>query len=798
MKIEQQLESNLKCFHCSIDIKSKPIINVIKNENKIFCCLGCSVACELLHSDNDNKDEKLEQLVKEKSTKKHSKHTDLIINNTKSFAIKGITCVSCSPIVEKIINIQDGVEEAKVNIISERVRISYDDRYFNLDKVSKELKKFGYTLVQKRKDEDSEYLSENYLLRLGLTWFLSMNIMALSFGVYYGQLDNNKDIHTWIIYIELFLSTLIIFGLGYPFLKSAYLKLLKLEFSMETLVSFGSLTAYFYSVWTMLQGNTDVYYDTASMIVSFVLLGKFLENSSKSKASQAVKKLLKLGAKNATIINNNKEEIIEIDKLKIGDKVVVKAGEKIPADGVIIEGESLIDESMLTGESIPVEKKENSNVYAATINQEGRFIFKASGVGDDTALAKIVELIEKSQEEKTETQKLADKLSAWFIPIVFLLALVTFFTWYLLGYPMNTVLLNTTAVLVIACPCALGLATPMTTFVAIDKSASLGMIIKNPSHIEALNKIDTIVIDKTGTLTYGKMSVKKVEVKSTDIDELKLLELVGSLENYSEHVIAKSIVNHVKNLGIELKEVKDFKLSKGLGVEGTIDNLEVKIGSFNYFDENLKSLLNEEIILENNGKTLTKIFVAINNKIAGFIELEDQIKPKAKEVIEKLKERNIEVIMLTGDNKNSASNVAKETGITSFYANQLPKDKIDFITKIQNEGKKVMMIGDGINDAPSLVKSDIGLAISNATDISTEASDIAMITSDLDVLIKLFNIGSESAKTLKMNLFWAFSYNFIGIPLAMTGLLKPILAAALMAISSLLIVSNSLRLRSKI
>lgn len=795
MKMQQQLESKLKCFHCSLEIKDKPIINVIKNEQQKFCCLGCSVACELLSYEDENKDEKLEKLVKEKINKEINKHNDLEVSDTKSFAIKGMTCVSCSPIIEKIINIQDGVKEAKVNVVSERIRISYDNRYFDINKASEELKKFGYTLVQKRKDEDSEYLSENYLLRLGLTWFLSMNIMAFSFGVYYGQLENYTNILWWVIYIELFLSTLIIFGLGYPFLKSAYLKLLKFEFSMETLVSFGSLTAYFYSVWTMLKGNTDVYYDTASMIVSFVLLGKFLENSSKSRASQAVKKLLKLGAKNATILKNNIEEIIEIDKLQIDDLVVVKAGEKIPADGIIIEGETSIDESMLTGESIPIDKKENSNVFAATINQEGRFVFKATGVGDDTALAKIVELIEKSQEEKTETQKLADKLSAWFIPIVFILAFVTFFIWYLAGVPINTVILNTTAVLVIACPCALGLATPMTTFVAIDKSASLGMIIKNPSHIEALNKINTIVIDKTGTLTYGKMFVKNIQIKSNKYNENSILEFVGSLENYSEHVIAKSIVNHVKNLGIELKEVKNFKLSKGLGVEGIVDNLNIKIGSTKYLNTNFEDSINTKMLQD---KALTNIFVSIENEIVAIIELEDQIKPNVKDTIQKLQERNIEVIMLTGDNNNSAQNVANATGINKFYSNQLPQDKLDFITKLQNEGKKVMMIGDGINDAPSLVKSDIGLAISNATDISTEASDIAMINSDFEVLVKLFNIGKEASKSLKINLFWAFSYNFIGIPLAMAGFLKPIIAAALMAISSLLIVSNSLRLRNKI
>jgi Cu+-exporting ATPase len=788
--------SNLDCFHCSLEIQGKPVKKTFNGTELLFCCLGCSIAYELLNTNAENNEEKLEKLIKANSAiKTKSINQTLALTDTKTYQVKGITCASCTPIIEKIISLQEGVLISKVNPISEKIKISYDNNYFNLPLLEKELKRFGYTLIKKNKEEELEYLSQLYLLRLGMVWFITMNLMALSFAFYYGELEKSKDVLWSIIYIEFILCSITIFVLGFPFLKNAFFKLLKFQFSMETLVSFGTLTAYSYSVYRMLHGNIDVYYDTSSMIIAFVLLGKFLENASKSKASQTIKKLFELQAKTATILENQEEKTISVEELKVEDLVVVKAGEKIPADGIIIEGDSYIDESMLTGESLAVEKKVESKVYSATINQEGRFLFKVTAVGDDTALSKIIELVEQAQEEKTETQKLADRISAWFIPVVLLIALGTGLFWFLSGAALNIVLLNAISVLVVACPCALGLATPMATFVAIDKAAEMGIILKNSSLLEELNTIDTIVFDKTGTLTESKMTVKEIQILDNLVEETTLFELIASIESYAEHTIAKAITNHFKEKNTSFKAVENFKISKGLGVEGTVDNFYIRIGNLSFLEKEseIPALTkNNEVI------NVTTVFISVNNTLVAYIALENKIKEQAKETINKLKAKNFNIFMLTGDNHDSASHVAKELGIANYFYNQLPEAKIKVITELQKEGKKVMMVGDGINDAPALVQADIGLAIANATDISMEASDIAIINRDLDVIPKVFDLGEVTLKYLKINILWAFSYNIIGIPMAMLGLLKPIVAAALMSLSSLFIISNSLRLRRKL
>lgn len=800
------------CYHCNLPINNKPVVNNILGQDRFYCCLGCSIANQLINSTNNDKDLELENLIKDKLINNISDNknniNNLEITDNLTFKIGGITCASCGSIIEKITLLENGIVNCRVNLISEKLKISYDNKHFDLKNLNKNLKRFGYTLIDNKNAENSEYLSENYLIRLGMVWFLSMNIMSLSLGFYYGQLENYPDLITWVIYIESFLATLIIFGLGFPFLKNAFYKGLKGQMSMETLVSFGTLTAYFYSVWAMFNNKTDVYYDTASMIIALVLLGKFLENSSKSKASQTIKKLLGLGVKNATILKDGQEISVEINDVKIDDSVVVKPGEKIPVDGIITDGESFIDESMLTGESIAVSKKINDKVYGATINQDGRFIFKVTETGDNTVLSKIIDLVEKAQNEKTESQKLADKLSSYFIPMVFILSALTALIWYLFGAENNTIILNAVAVLVVACPCALGLATPMATFVALDKAASMGIIFKNAVLIETLEKINTIVFDKTGTLTEGKMSVSKIDLidKDIDIDESKLFQLIYSLENYSEHPIAKSIVkNLVDNLKIKnesyvqnFSNVLNFKNIKGMGVEGIVNESYVVIG-------NERLMLNRNIdisYLSNNIKyknsSSIKILVSVNQKLTAVLYLEDKIKEKTYDSILKLKQKNFDVIMITGDQESTAKDISEKAGIEKYYFNKLPEDKINMIKDFQNQGKSVIMIGDGINDAPALVQADIGLAISNATDISMEASDITLINSDIEIIPKLFELGEASNKTLKMNLLWAFLYNFITIPLAMFGILKPIVAAAAMAISSLIIVNNSLRLRRKI
>ncbi|MFN8672579.1 MAG: cation-translocating P-type ATPase [Candidatus Sericytochromatia bacterium] len=779
------------CFHCNTPIKGNFIEKKFKETDFKFCCLGCSIAYELVNSEEvKDKESFLEDLIKNEIDIKEKKN--LNFDKTDSFYLKGITCTSCSPIIEKVLTLQEGVSEAKVNLVSEKVKISFDSKNFNLNKTKKELKKFGYTLIEKNSLEDIENITDMYLLRLASVWFLSMNIMSFSMGIYYGQLDNYKEVIPAIIYIQAFLCTIVVFVLGYPLIKSAIMKLTQKKLSMETLVVFGTLTSYFYSLYETFYGKFNVYYDTASMIIAFVLLGKFLENSAKNKAGKTIKKLMTLNAKSAKVIENNLEIEKNIDEIKIDDIVIVKAGEKIPLDGIIIEGESHIDESMITGEYKPVSKKVGNRVFSATINQDNYFIFKVTETSENTTLAKIIDLVEKAQNEKTEFEKVADKISAYFIPIVFLLAILTWVLWVFFTQNNSIALMNAIAVLVVACPCALGLAVPMATHTALDKSAEKGIIIKNSNLIEELNKITTIITDKTGTLTEGKMKVVKVEFSNHDYSEDLVLKLIGSIEKYSEHPIAKSIVNYVKEKEINLDNITNFQITKGLGVEGNFKNFHIKIGNKNFIEKDSNNIITTN---DNKNSISTMVFCSINNKLVASLFIEDNIKEKVKETLDNIRAKNLKVIMLTGDNKNSAEYIAKNLGISEFYYEQLPADKLNFISNLQKKGEKILMIGDGINDAPSLVKADIGVSVSNAGDISIEASDITFMKNDFDNLLKIFYISELSLKYLKINIIWAFSYNFVSIPLAMLGFLQPIFAAAFMAISSLLIIRNSLVLK---
>jgi Cu+-exporting ATPase len=791
-----------KCYHCSLPIRIKPVKNTWNNETRYFCCLGCNIASQLINLPALKAENELDKMVRSRLGRERKVPTEQLQENERqNFFIRGVTCASCGPIIEKIINLQEGVVDAKVNLVSERVHLSLDNRFSDLGQIARELKKFGYTLIQKEKQEDSEYLTENYLLRLGMIWFLSMNIMAFSLATYFGQMESFKDVFYWATRIEAFFCTIIIFILGYPLLKSAVQKAANRQLSMESLISLGTLTAYFYSLWALFRGRSDIYFDTASMIIALVLLGKFLENAAKSKASQTIRKLLSLGAKSATVLRNGEEISVKAEEVAIDDTVIVKPGEIIPVDGEITVGKSAVDESMLTGESLPVEKSVGSKVYAATVNQEGRFIFKATGIGENTALARIVELIEKAQAEKTESQKLADKLAAGFIPLVLIIAVITGLIWHWAGAGNNIVLLNAISVLVVACPCALGLATPMATYVCLDKAASLGIILKDAGLIEETSKINAVVIDKTGTLTEGKMSVKEFKIiNPAGLSPDYILKMAGSLEKYSEHPIGKSISKFAGEQNPEFLEVEDFLAVRGMGITGMINGHKVLIGTAKFLEEKgISTISQAEIGPQGSAEKIlfTRVYMAVDNNFTGWFDISDKIKANARETIQQLKERNIEIYMLTGDNYQTAEKVARETGIENFYATQLPADKIAFINKLQDNGKKVMMVGDGINDAPALVRADIGVAIANASDISREAADITLITSDLEALPKLFELSSKALKALKINLLWAFSYNLIAIPLAMGGLLRPVAAAAAMAISSLLIVNNSLRLRRK-
>jgi len=775
------------CFHCSLPLKSKPIKENIQGELQQFCCLGCSIACQLLTYSPEVSENKLDELLgKELKYRKKLPLAESIITDEKNFSIRGVTCASCAPIIEKVLNYQPGVVSARVNLVSERVSITCLPEEFDFAKADKSLQKFGYQMIGDI--SESEYLSENYLLRLGFIWFLSMNIMAFSLAIYFGKLENYPDAIPMVVYTQAVMATIIVFILGFPLLKSGFAKALQGQLSMESLVSFGTLTAYFYSLYSTWNHSLDVYFEIVSMIIALVLLGKFLENSAKSKAAQTIRKLLNLGVKNATLIQDGKEVSISVESVKLGDLILVKPGEKIPVDGIVNEGNSQIDESMLTGESMPVEKNPGDKVFGATVNQDGRLIFTVTEVGKDTVLARIVNLVETAQNEKTDSQKMADRISAIFIPIVILLAILTAVIWYSLGAAPGMILLNSISVLVVACPCALGLATPMATVSALDKAAEMGIIMKHAGLIEDLEKVSLIVWDKTGTLTEGKMQIKDYNFFHPELKKTEIWQLVGSLEAGIEHPISRAIYQHMENQTIKSENLTDFRLFRGQGIRGIVKDKTIIAGTKNFLFAMGATENNTELLETNTEKKgYSRIWIAIDGIVCGWIGLEDQIKAEAPDVLQKLSQR--------GDQEDTAEKIAQELGIKNFRARQLPEDKIRFIQEQQQLGKVVMMVGDGINDAPALVQANIGVAITNASDISREAADITIIQGNLETFWQMFLLGDRAVKVLKTNLWWAFSYNFASIPLAMLGILQPLAAALAMSLSSLLIVNNSLRLR---
>ncbi|GIW23008.1 MAG: copper-translocating P-type ATPase [Candidatus Sericytochromatia bacterium] len=770
-----------KCHHCSLNLPSKPIIK----DNKFFCCNGCYIASKVINSNNNEIDLILENELNKIIKIDKSNINDLKETNVENFTIKGINCSSCVQIIEKVVNKQNGVIYCKVNPISNILKISYDNNYFFIDDLTKKLKKLGYILQKDNSDNKYFELEENYLIKLGLCWFLSMNIMALSFARYFGEIESHVLSTSFMIKMEAILSFVVTFVLGYQLIRNSLFKLKSFSFGMDFLVSFGSVTAYIYSLYSMYIGSENVYFDTSSMIISLVLLGKYLEALAKSKAGISIKRLIDTNDKKILVKKNGQEFYKYIDELQINDEIIVKKGEKFYVDGIIIEGESSVDESMLTGESIPINKKVNDKVFAGTINLENYLIVRVTEIGKETTIFKIINLIEKAYIEKNEFQKIADKVSQYFIPIVILLSLLTYSLWF--NYSTSQAIIYAISVLVVACPCALGLATPMSTFIGLDKLAQKGIILKDSNLFEKLQKIDTIIFDKTGTITKGKLEVKKFINISKKYSDQDIFIFSKSLEILSEHPISKSICNYLSEIKLN-KNVKNFKNFSGLGLYGEIEDKKIYIGSKNFLLEN-----NFKINLEFQ-EALTQVYIFINNDLVGVFLLEDNLKDNAKETIQILSKK-YDIYLLSGDNEYVVKYIANKLDIKKYEYNQLPEDKLRFIEKLKSENRNIIMIGDGINDAPALSKADIGISIINASDISKEVSDISMINSDIDKIPYLLDFSNKVINNLKINLFWAFSYNIVSIPLAMFGLLKPIFAALSMTISSLLIVNNSLRLK---
>ena len=741
--------------------------------------------------------------------------------NQVTIPIGGMTCAACSQRVEKAIDKLEGVTKVSVNLATEKATVEYNSSIIRLSAIKQSIEKAGYQALELDKNTvDEDKLRKEKEIKTLWTKFIVASVFGLPL-LYFAMVPmvswwpfpipkalNPMVYPLRFALLQISLVTPIIIA-GYKFYTIGFKALLQRSPNMDSLVAIGTSAAILYSIFNTFQiinGNfgavEGLYYETAGVIIALILLGKSLEAVSKGKTSEAIKKLMGLTPKTAIVIENNQEQEVPIDEVEIGNVILVKPGEKIPVDGIVLEGTTSIDEAMLTGESMPVDKKAGDKVFAASINKNGMIKFQATKVGSDTALAQIIKLVEDAQGSKAPIAQMADIVSGYFVPIVCSLALLAFLAWLIAGEPLAFAVTIFISVLVIACPCALGLATPTAIMVGTGKGAENGILIKGGEALETTHKINTIVFDKTGTITEGKPEVTDI-VPVEGVQSGRLLQIAASGEKGSEHPLGEAIVRGAEKEKLELLKVEQFEAIPGHGIEVVIEGRKVLIGNKKLMDDkqiSLASLKETSDRLAGEGKT--PMYVAMNGALSGIIAVADVVKESSAKAIKKLQEMGIEVAMITGDNRMTADAIAKQVGIDRVLAEVLPQDKSNEVKKLQAEGKKVCMVGDGINDAPALVQADIGIAIGSGTDVAMESADIVLMRSDLMDVPTAIKLSKSTIRNIKQNLFWAFGYNVAGIPIAagilhLFGgpLLNPIFAAAAMAFSSVSVVSNALRLK---
>ncbi len=740
-----------------------------------------------------------------------------------SLPIRGMSCASCVGRVERALSQLEGVLQVSVNLATEKANVQFIPGVVGLADFHLSIQEAGYELLPRQgvdiemaigrekpiKEDDFKRLKKRFI------WgtILLIPVLTLASWKMMGLPDLFILGHDINYYLQLLFQTPLQFWIGWSFYSAAWRRLKQKSADMNTLIAVGTSAAYFYSVLATFFPNLflaeglkpDVYYDTAGTIIVLILLGRLLEARAKGRTSEAIKKLISLQARTARIVRDGQEKDIPIEEVLIGDIVIVRPGEKIPVDGIIKEGYSAVDESMVTGEALPVEKGPGQEVIGGTINKMGTFKFEATKVGKDTMLARIIKMVEEAQGSKPPIARLADRIAGYFVPAVMGIAFLTFIVWYLWGpYPrLNYALLNFVAVLIIACPCALGLATPTSIMVGTGKGAENGILIRSGEALETAHKLTTIVLDKTGTLTQGKPSVTDI-ISFDDYNREEILRYAASAEKGSEHPLGEAIVARAKEENIPLVVLEEFKAIPGLGLEAILDGKNLLLGNFKLMKE--RGLVNqkfEKISQEFSAQGKTLIFVAIDYKVVGLIAVADTLKENSKEAVKALHQLGLEVVMITGDNQKVAEAISKQIGIDRVLAEILPAEKALQVKNLQAEGKKVAMVGDGINDAPALAQADVGIAIGTGTDVAMESADITLIKGDLRGIVTAIALSKATIKNIKQNLFWAFAYNIILIPVAAGVLfpffgilLNPMLAATAMAFSSVTVVSNALRLRS--
>lgn len=725
-------------------------------------------------------------------------------------SIDGMTCSACSNGLEKYLNKQDGISSAVVNLVMANASIEYDEKKIDQEKIEEFVKQAGFKSLGEFKEIKIENKSKKEKAEFIIFSILAIVLMYISMGHMVNLpvikfLDPHNNPVNYMVVLLILTICFIIYG--FDILKNGYKNLIHKTPNMDTLVSMGVIASLGYSLYNMyvvFLGNhhevMNLYFESAAIIIYFIKLGRYIEGISQNKTKEAIQKLVKITPNTAVIKKDGLEKTVTLDEIQKGDVVITKAGEKIAVDGKVIQGTAHLDEAFITGESKPVTKKIGDKVLAGSLNYDGYIEYEAEKIGKESTVSEIVRLVVEATNTKAPIAKLADKVAGYFVPVVIVIAIITFFIYLILGQSFGESLTTFITILVVACPCSLGLATPLAVVISEGVCATSGILIKKSEILENAQKINTIVFDKTGTLTYGKLKISEI-INYSNLEEIELLQLVGSIENNVTHPIGKAFTRYLEENKINLLKVDNFQNIAGMGVTGEINNEEIILGNSkivkNYNIQN--NHIEDEKRLQEAGNSI--VYVIKNKEIIAIIGVNDIVRQNCKEVIDELSKKKIQTIMLTGDNKQTAEKIAKEIGITKVISEVLPKEKTKVIQELKKENKFVMMCGDGINDSPALATSDIGVSVNEGSDIAMDSSDVILTKNDLSSIVKLINISKKTIKNIKQNLFWAFFYNCLMIPIAI-GILKPIgisinpmIASAAMVLSSLTVIINALRLR---